>query len=472
MSLFSLFSATDWGFGKKLGLALFILSMTLAPLFMWACQTNDADADYFLDLQGADSLKNYDKVIIVVRDSLGNLLDTAFQGKVTSVNDLSKLPLSHFQNGIMNIEVNGYQGQTLVLQQVFSYNSVTKIPSDNVFVRTPQTSISLPDTAFTVTVGENRLYPKPKLLPANLKDTSLLWSVSDTTKVQLQAHSYTALLPGDVNLTVRLASDTAKKAQVTLHVTASTLNNTDSIALKSLILKPDTVKVLVGLASKPFFVLLDPANAHPTLRYESFDSTVASVTVEGEITGMKAGKTQIRVYTVGTQGQTNLADTSVVMVAEPVAVDSVRFDRDSLWLYAGGASATLTVRVYPDSAAPGLTYRVVDTTLATLVGNQLQGLAPGKTLVIAASKATPNRRDTMVVVVKPKVIVDAVNILADSITLYLGGPANCRLASRSKHLGHFQGRQLICASRGTHNLACDQRRRFEPKRQCHLDCQT
>lgn len=325
---------------KHFGLLLFAFGVVAAPWLLWACQTNEVDSEYFLGLQGSDSLAKYDKVIIVVKDSSGNILDTAFQGKVSSTSDLSKLPVPHYRSGTMTIEVSGFEGQTLVLQQAFHYDPATQTPSGNVFVRTPQTKLALPDSAFTSLVGEERAYPKPTLSPADLKDTTLLWSVSDTNKVKLLAHSYIALLPGDVDVIVRLASDTTKQDRMTLRILAVAPNETDT--LLSVTLKPDTARVMVGLKTKPFHLELDPIDANPILRFESLDPFIAAVSTSGEVLGVSAGITRIRVYATGGESKGNLSDTSWVVVSDPVETDTSTV-RDWIDLYVGGEAETLQV---------------------------------------------------------------------------------------------------------------------------------
>jgi|GEM_PF-3678556 len=78
--------------GKKLRFSGFDLLFMVMGIF-WTCQVSQDGGHTYLNIDVDSSFTNYDKLLIVVSDSVVGTRDTVFNKHFASVSDLSKFPI-------------------------------------------------------------------------------------------------------------------------------------------------------------------------------------------------------------------------------------------------------------------------------------------------------------------------------------------------------------------------------------------
>ncbi|HLP43300.1 MAG TPA: Ig-like domain-containing protein, partial [Fibrobacteria bacterium] len=162
------------------------------------------------------------------------------------------------------------------------------------------------------------------------------------------------------------------------------------------------------------------------VQWSSLAATVATVDSAGEVHAVGAG--QARVVVVS-KADATVADTVLVQVLPEQKVDSVRFKKAALDLFAGGAGEPLDATVHPPLANQEVLYSVKDPALARVESGLITGLKEGETVLIVKSAQDPSKADTVPVTVFPSEKVDSVRLAQDSVKLYLGGESQLLRAS-------------------------------------------
>jgi hypothetical protein len=121
---------------------------------------------------------------------------------------------------------------------------------------------------------------------------------------------------------------------------------------------------------------------------------------------------------------TRIIRISVTVLADKRIPDSLYVEPDTLRLAAEGASGRLLIRVSPSSTDADVTWKVADTSIATV---SLQGIAQGhkagKTWVLALSKLKNSVTDSSLLLVSDPVPVEKVRFVSNPLTIYVGGAA-------------------------------------------------
>lgn len=181
----------------------------------------------------------------------------------------------------------------------------------------------------------------------------------------------------------------------------------------------DSVDLFLMGAPESLIVAVLPPKANPKVEFEVLDSGKVSL-LNGKILGVSAGSTRVIARSVENPSK---ADTLKVTVFQSHSIDSVRVNRDTLKLYTGGESITLTGKVYPANVAQGLNWRSRDAAITSVDANgKTSPVSPGTAWVIAQSRVDSSKQDTVVVIVKkdaPKVFVgrDTVVSLGSTLTV-------------------------------------------------------
>lgn len=136
--------------------------------------------------------------------------------------------------------------------------------------------------------------------------------------------------------------------------------------------------------------------ANRSVVWSSSDTTVATVSSAGVVTGVKAGKATITAK--DTSGMTGTVTVTVQQTT--VAVQSVSLNKTSLTLTAGG-SETLTATVSPSNASNrSVTWASSNTAVATVSGGTVKAVKAGSATITATASDSSGKKATASVTVK------------------------------------------------------------------------
>ena len=208
------------------------------------------------------------------------------------------------------------------------------------------------------------------------KKVKVTWKSSDAKVATVQAGTVTAKGAGTATITATAklsdGSEISASTQVTVEVAVSQL----SVAKK-------TLTVNAGYSSDPVAVKISPATATcQELIWTSADESVATVSADGVITGVTAGKTTVTATSAENSAKPKTV-TITVTVAQPVT--GVTLDQTSITL-AKGKTQKLTASVQPDNAASKkITWTTSDPKVATVAAGTVTAKAPGTAVITAAA---------------------------------------------------------------------------------------
>jgi hypothetical protein len=389
------------------------LLLLLIPLFILlsSCNTGDETVERTFSFAAlADSLKAYDSVRIVVKYPSGDS-DVVFTGKVASASDLADRPAPHYSGGAATIEITGFDaGGEAVYEIRKSYDGKQTQATKPVIL--PDSRLVTDGKDIVIKVGQTAALPAVRILPADLADTSLSWTSSNTDAFLVDNGTLKGWGAGTGNLVVTLRSDTSKRASFFVTVLDR------ARAPESLQLSPRKLQLAAHGSPSALTLRIVPNSAGAAVHWGVVDGAVASVTQTGVVAGLQEGKTQVWAQSAE---DGNVADTIDVEVSRPVQVTGVVFLRDSLELFVGGAAESLGVAVKPAQADQAVSLQAADSAVARVSGGRVTGLAEGRTTVTARSLADTSMTASVPIIVRPAQSVSNVDVTPGSLTLYTGG---------------------------------------------------
>jgi len=386
-------------------------------LLLWSCQlgsgTKVEDTASFDQLY--DSLSKYDSVIIVFNDANGRFLDTVYQGKVDSHAKLVNLPVKGWDGGKAIIRITGITGGKVVYEVEKKFDGTVNQVDVTTYVILPGTALSGNFQDWPMTVGDSLKLPVITVTPDALNDKSIRWSVSDSSILQLGSDLVRAKSPGNANLTARLRTDSTKAFVILVTV------NSNTRLPDSLFLSPNPMQLSASGAPGQFTIRSTPATADKSLDWKSDDSTIARVSPDGSVQGLKPGSTRIWATSKIKSGTIASAD---VQVAAEIPVTQIAFLNKPGNLFVGGVPESLLVQVTPTTANLEVDFSLADSSLASIANGKLTALKAGTAQVIAKSRRYPTITDTLRLTILAGVPVQSVSIAnKPASALYTGGPA-------------------------------------------------
>lgn len=392
-------------------LALFLVVSALA---FWACQLtqNGTTVDTVSFTKLYDSLSVYDSVEIVFKDRDGAVLDTVYRGKVDTHAEIEKLPVKNWDGGPVVITIIGFNAGIPVYKVEKRFDGATNLTDTTFIILVPGITLSTPALALQMLEGDSIPLPPITIAPATLSNKSLLWSSSQPEAVLIRGGFLKAGKAGVSLVTAKLLVDSTRS--LTLQVTVMA----DGRIPDSVLISPKIISLATSGAPIRATVRVTPSSASNAVTWRIADSTIATVSPEGLVQGLKPGSTEIRAISTA---KPSIFDTASVVVTEPVLVDSIRFPRRSLDLFVGGTAESLFVTVTPALANPAVDFQTRDSAFVSLVSNRLTGIAPGKAVVIAISRENPAKTDTLLVNVLAVLRLDSVRVKHPTLPFYTGG---------------------------------------------------
>ena len=401
----------------------FSLALVLgAVLLVMGCrlggETRYEDTITFPDLY--DSLKQYERAVIIVTNDEGRVLDTVFNGPVGNAEELRGLALENWDGGDATIRIIGISGGREVYLLEKRIDGSTRRTESTVLVRTPSAALSAAVREYLLLEGDSLPLPAIAVGPADLADKSLLWSSSHPDIVAVGAAHLKGLRAGAAQLTARLRSDDSKSLAILVKVAL------DARIPERLTVVPETLRVAAGGAPQRASAKGSPSSSDASVLWSTDDDGTATVQADGTLRGLRQGVTRLR---AASKWKASVTASAVVVVSDPVPVQKVRFLADSAALYLGGAPESLLVEVLPPAANPAITLVSLSPEVAAVRGGRLHAAAEGRTAVVAVSTENPALADTLEVRVYPAPGVDSVRIAPRRLKLYVGGDAGS-LAAR------------------------------------------
>ena len=269
-------------------------------------------------------------------------------------------------------------------------------------VKQPVKGVSIPDKK-SIGVGDTCTL-KPTFNPTYATNQSVTWSTSDNTVASVSAAGVvTGKKVGTAVITCKTA-DGGYTAKCTVSVI---------IATKSVSLDKTRTSVYVG-NTVTIKGTVSPSNAtDKTLIWSSSDTSVATVSSTGVVTGVKGGKCTISCKTSG--GQSAFCTVTVLQ-----KVSGITLDRSSATLYTG-QKYTLTATVVPSTATDkSVNWTSSNSKVATVTTDGVvTGVSAGSAVIIAVTVDGGFIAKCSVTVVK-KVDVTGVKLNKTSLSLNKG----------------------------------------------------
>lgn len=211
----------------------------------------------------------------------------------------------------------------------------------------------------------------------NVKVTKASWATSDAGVVTVSGGTVTGKGAGTALITCTVVLSDKTELTASVQVTCE-------VAVSKVAVKKNTVSVNAGETTDPVEVTIQPAAATcQDLIWSSADESIATVSADGRITGVKAGKVKITATSAENTGKPKSAAVTVT-VLQPVA--SVTLDQSSV-LLAKGSKVKLQGTALPEDASNRkLTWASSDTSVASVSGGTVTGKGAG-TAVITCTAA-------------------------------------------------------------------------------------
>ena len=335
--------------------------------------------------------------------------DTAWLNATVSPDDATdrSITWSSSDDSVVRVSENGEvsavsPGNATVT--VTASNGLTASCNLNVEARFIEvTGISLDHSELNLTEGDTA-WLNATVFPEDATDRTLTWTSSDESVVRVSENGeVTAVAPGNATVTVTASNGLSASCSVT--VTARV------IAVTEVVLDNTSLEMTEGDTAS-LTATVNPADAtDKTLTWTSSDSSVASVSENGEIQALKAGTATITVSSAN--GKTA---TCVVTVAKKIIeVTSVSFDQTKLDMTEGD-TATLMATVNPsDATDKTLTWTSSDASVASVSANgEVKALKAGSATIIVS---TANGKTAMCEVTVAARIIEVASVSLDKASL-------------------------------------------------------
>lgn len=358
-----------------------------------------------------DTLKQFERAVIIFHDGNGRLLDTVYNGPGDDPDRYQGLRVDQWDGGRATILIIGFQGGKEVYKIEKHYDGNGSTESTRLLL-SPEAGLSAPTREFVLFEGDSLPLPGISVNPAHLADKSLAWSSSHPELVAVGTTYLAGLKPGAARITVRLKSDTSKTLAIQVIVAVNTR------IPERIELLPETLRLAAGGAPVRALAKASPSSASAAVAWKTDDPGTATVGDDGTVRGVRPGSTWLR---AASRERATVADSARLVVSDPVPVRSVRFRKDSTELFLGGSPESLLVGVQPPEAHPGVDFASFAPVIFALRDGWISAVGEGRALLVAASRENQTLTDTLIVRVSRSRAVDSLRITPRRLILYVGG---------------------------------------------------
>ncbi|MGI6710475.1 MAG: Ig-like domain-containing protein [Bacilli bacterium] len=240
--------------------------------------------------------------------------------------------------------------------------------------------------------------------------SSLIWTSSDDSKATVNNFGIvTGISTGVVVITATLADNLSVSNTFTLFVKEA---ETSASPITSITLT-GTSEVLAGNKIK-LNLSYTPANEPATFTFSSSNTSVATVDVNGWVTGVSGGKVQITASLVGDSEKKASFSVTVIPLPEGITVNGA-----STVSY--GQNIILTATAYPVGSSSIVTWTSSDASIASIDSNgRVTGMKVGTTTITATSIVSASIKATHQVTVTDQM---SITLNPTTINLTTGGSA-------------------------------------------------
>ena len=289
--------------------------------------------------------------------------------------------------------------------------------SAHVTVRSNVTGVSVSPTSMTLTTGQSRQLTAT-VKPSNATNKNVTWSSSNSSVASVSGSGYvTARGTGTATITVRTQEG---GYTATCRVT---VNSSTFISVTSVTVSPKTGSVVVG-ETLQLHATVYPTNAsNKTVTWSSDQTSIATVSSAGKVTGISPGTAHITVKT-NNGGKTSTATIEVTEDLSVIPVTGITISPKPVHVELN-QTATLDATISPANATnQNVDWSSSDPDIATVDQNGvITPLAVGTTIITATTQ-DGNFTDTVTVDVYQNPVtttpVEGITISPTSKTIVVG----------------------------------------------------
>ena len=246
------------------------------------------------------------------------------------------------------------------------------------------TSVSLNTTALALHPGDQSSLTAT-VSPSNATNKNVTWSTSNSSVATVSGGSVTAVAAGTATITVTTV-DGSKTATCTVTVT--------NVAVTGVTLNKSSL-TLTRLDTETLTATVAPTNAtNKNINWSSSNTSIATVN-GGTVTAVAAGTATI----TATSAADSTKKATCTVTVNPINVTGVIISKTELSLGVG-ISETITASVSPTNADnPNINWSTSDSSIATVSGGTITGVAEGTATITATSAADSTKKATCTVTV-------------------------------------------------------------------------
>ncbi len=281
------------------------------------------------------------------------------------------------------------------------FDDSTPIPVSRVFVGSATVNLIVGSVSIVeVTV-----------LPTDATNKTVIWSSNDTAIATVDLNGIiTGNSVGTATITVTTA-DGGYTDTVSVTVTA------ESVDVSSVSVGSDTVNLVVG-DTLPVEVTVLPTDAsNPALTWSSSNEAIATVDLNGVITGDSVGTATITVTTTD-GGYTDTV--AVIVTAESVSVTGVSVDESTVSLIVEGAATVVATVLPTDATEKTVTWSTSNGQVATVNQSGVITAVGVGTATITVTTTDGSHRTTVSVTVAPAPAVRSVSLSESTSSIEVG----------------------------------------------------
>lgn len=262
-----------------------------------------------------------------------------------------------------------------VLITATSYENPDIFATCEITVQQPLQTISLEPTDICLKVGESFENMILTYYPATADNKTVLWSSSNESVARVDANGIvTAVGGGEAKITVTSAENSEIKDECVITVIEP---------ITGIILNKSAIE-LTENESEQLFAIISPENAtNKSVTWTSSDVSIAMVSSDGTVYGIKPGQATIMATTVD-GGFVALC--KVTVKAKTVVADAIQLSPNSATI-AKGENLQLNVVLTPDNVSnKTVNWTSTNTNVATVDASGLvRAISEGKTQIIATT---------------------------------------------------------------------------------------
>ena len=404
-----------------------------ALLAIWACNLGGEakTEEVFTFPTLADSLKGSDRALIYLTDPFGEVIDTLFNGPITSATRFENLVARRFDGGKAVVVIEGYKDGAIhyKIQKIYD-GARSKVDGTIIVIArpvvpgpgpvTPSLPVSVRITTtnpLILTVGGPSISLTADVLPVDAPQT-ILWSLPTTDIAVLETgNKIKGLKAGTVQ--AKASSVTAPEVFSYLDIT---VNPAPSVLPTSITPKDTALTLTVGAASVLLQASVQPAEASQALIWTLDNPGVAEIVNGTHIRGLKAGTVNAIATSLVKSEVT--ASIKITVVVSEVEAESISLGMPTpITMAPGGSLSDLIWTVLPAGADQRVEWTSSNINVAQITeDNKVKSFEIGTATLTGRSNSNPTvTKSVQVIVIRP-VKVDGIAITPAKMTLYTGGP--------------------------------------------------